>query len=177
MPDLNEKFRTPIRLVLMPGEEEMTELSVKNAYTDAKGKMNVALSNWKLSGNGKGNLNPKVRGLGYDELINEDTNLTFVNDNHFSFVSQLHKAYFWSLSEISGLTQHISQNCSSLNMDISETDITKCSSTSRKVAGRTSSSGVVNQVKKQKIEKQTEALFAMINDIKKGFFNQMNQFK
>ena len=41
----------------------------------------------------------------------------------------------------------------------------------------TSTSGVVNQTNKQKIEKQTEALFVMVNDIKKGFLNQTNQFK
>ena len=178
MPDLNEKFRSPIRLVLMPGEEEMTELSVKNAYTDAKGKMNVALSNWKMSGNGKGNLNPKVKGLGYDELTNEDSDLTYVDDDRFGFVSQLQIAYFWSLCDITGLTQHISQNCSSLNVGISEKDVKKRSLTSGKAVGRgTSSSGVVNQTNKQKIEKQTEALFVMVNDIKKGFLNQNNQFK
>ena len=44
LPDLNEKFWKQIRLALMTDDEEMTESSVKNAYTDAKGKLNIALS-------------------------------------------------------------------------------------------------------------------------------------
>ena len=124
MPDLNEKFRTPISLVLMPGEEEMTEMSVKSAYTDAKGKLNVAISNWKRSGNGKGNLNPKVKGLGYDLFVEDDSDIMYVDDDRYNFVNQLHIAYFWSLSEITGLTQHISQNCSSLKMGIHDSDTT-----------------------------------------------------
>ena len=166
MPDLNEKFRSPIRLVLMPDEEEMTETAVKNAYTDAKGKMNVALANWKLSGNGKGNLKAKVKGLGYDSILGIDENdVTFVDDDRFNFVSQLHIAYFWSLCEVSGLTHHISQNCSSLNGEKNSTDTSYSSSTSGKVRGRNTTD--TNLVKKQKVEYQTEALFAMVNDIKK----------
>ena len=136
LPDLNEKFRRPIRLVLMPGEEEMTESSVKNAYTDVKGKLNFAMSNWKTSGNGKGNLNPKLKGLEYDRTNDETIDITYVDDDRFSFVSQLHVVYFWSLSEITGLTQCISQNCSSLNMGITEIDVKNRSSTSGKAVGR-----------------------------------------
>ena len=58
IPDLNEKFRIPIRLTLMIDEEKMTESSVKHAYTDAKGKMNVALANWQI-----GNLVGKEKGI------------------------------------------------------------------------------------------------------------------
>ena len=177
IPDLNEKFRSPIRLVLMPDEEPMTEMAVKNAYTDAKGKMNVAISNWKLSGNGKGNLRAKVKGLAYDNSLNVDDDDTFVDDDRFSFVSQLNIAYFWSLCEMSGLTHHISQNCSALSGNMNESDSMNLSSTSGKVQGRTfSSSGVNHENKKQKIEKQTDALFAMVSDIKKGFLHQSIQF-
>ena len=103
MPDLNEKFRNPIQLALMTDEEEMTESSVKNAYyTNAKGKMNVALSNWKLSGNGKGNINTKVRGLGYDIELSDENSFTYVDDDRCNCFKQLHIAYFWSLSEVSG---------------------------------------------------------------------------
>jgi hypothetical protein len=183
MPDLHEKLRRPIKLSLMPDEEEISEASVKNAYTDAKGKLNYAMSNWKTSGNGKGNLNPKLKGLEYERTKNnENTNddITYVDDDRYRFVSHLHIAYFWSLSEITGLTQCISQNCSALNMGISELDVSKRTSTSGKAQGRhstTSSGSSVNKVKKQNMEKQTEALFAMVTDIKNGFEQQSNQLK
>ena len=171
MPELNEKFRSPIRLALMIDEEEMTEVSVKNAYTDAKGKLNVAIANWKKSGNGKGNIKARVNGLGYDNMDEEENHVTFVDDDRFNFVNQLHVAYFWSLCEITGLTQHISQNCSAL----SNTDTNGTSSTSHLVRGRTASKG--NHGKRKKIENHTEALFAMVTDIKKGFLVQTNDFK
>jgi hypothetical protein len=184
MPDLNEKFRRPIRLVLMPGEEEMTEQTVKNAYTDAKGKMNFAIANWKMSDNGKGNLNPKLKGLEYERKdTNENSNnddITYVDDNRYRFISQLHVAYFWSLSEITGLTQCISQNCSALNMGISEVDVSKRQLTSTSVKGRGSASNsgsASNVLKKQKIENQTEALFDMVSEIKKDFLSQSIQLK
>ena len=41
--------------------------------------------------------------------------------------------------------------------------------------GKTSSLQSTNHVKKQKIEEHAEALFAMVNDIKIGFFNQSNE--
>ena len=176
MPDLNEKFRKPIRLALMPDKEEMTELAVKHAYTDAKGKMNIALANWKLSGNGKGNLKAKVRGLGYDDEITDNNNVTFVNDDRFNFVSQLHIAYFWSLSDICGLTYHISQNCLALNETLNYDGTKETSGTSGMVCGRTTSTEG-NVPKKIKIEQQTEALFAMVSDIKKGYLHQSTQFK
>ena len=151
IPNLNEKFRNPIRLVLMPDEEEMTETVVKNAYTDAKGKMNVALANWKLSGNGKGNLKAKVKGLGYEHsrLLNDENDVTYVDDDRINFVSQLHIAYFWSLCEESGLTHHISQNCSALNEGKNSSDTSTSSSTSGKVRSRTSTD--TNLVKKKKL--------------------------
>ena len=149
----------------MPDEEEMTETAVKNAYTDAKGKMNMSLANWKLSGNGKGNLKAKVKGLGCDTSLSTDENdIMFVDNNCFNFVSQLHIAYFWSLCEVSGLTHHISQNCSALNEGKNKTDTSKSSSTSGKLRGSTSTD--TNLANKQKVEYQTEALFAMVYDIK-----------
>ena len=102
MPDFNKKIRNPIWLALMTDEEEMTKSSVKNTYTNAKGKINVALSNWKLSGNGKGNINTKVRGLGYDIELSDENSFTYVDDDRFNCFKQLHIAYFWSLSEVSG---------------------------------------------------------------------------
>ena len=174
IPDLNEKFCNPIRLSRMTDEEPMTESSAKNAYTDAKGKLNVALANWKRSGNGKGNINTKVRGLDYDEGLTDENSLTYVDDDRFSFVKQLNIAYFWSLSEVSGLTHHISQNCSSLNNFENDVDTTESStSTSGKVRGRYANQGIVP--KKKKVEQQAEALFAMVSDIKKGFVHQNNQ--
>ena len=145
LPDLNKKIiRKPIRLALMTDEEEMTETAVKHAYTDAKGKMNVALSNWKRSGNGKGNLGAKVKGLGYDTLVSsEENHVTFADDNRFNFVKQLHIAYFWSLCEISGSTHHISQNCSALNEALYDSDAKQSSSTSGMVRGRNSTEGTV----------------------------------
>jgi hypothetical protein len=184
MPDLNEKFRRPIRLALMTCDEEMTEQSVKNAYTDVKGKLNFAIANWKTSGNGKGNLNPKLKGLEYDgtSLKEKESNeaITYVDDDRYRFVQQLHVAYFWSLSEITGLTQCISQNCSALNMGISDADVLKRASTSSRAVGRRASSSSEKSVstnKKLKIEKQTDALFAMVSDIKNGFLSQTNHFK
>jgi hypothetical protein len=171
LPDLNEKFRTPIKLTLMSDEERMTEQSVKQAYTDAKGKMNIALANWKRSGNGSGNKNYKLKGLDYDEKLaqsDENTSVTYVDDDRYSFVNHLHIAYFWSLSEICGLTHHISQNCSAL------TDTFLNSSCSSLTKGRS-----INQEasvpKKQQMEQQTEALLAMVSDIKKGFVKQSHR--
>ena len=175
IPDLNEKFRSPIRLTLMTDEEKMTESSVKHAYTDAKGKMNVALANWKRSGNGKGNKNYKVTGLGYDDVTNQNHEVMFVDDDRFNFVNQLHIAYFWSLCEISGLTHHISQNCSALNDPLNGNTCSKKSPTSGMVHGRTTNEGSMS--KKQKFDQHTEALFAMVSDIKKGFVNQTIQLK
>ena len=159
-------------LALMIDKEEMAEVSVKNAYTDAKGKLNVALSNWKSNGNGKGNVKAKVKGLGYDKYINEENHVTFVDDDRFNFVNQLHVAYFWSLCEISGLTQHISQNCSALN----NVDTSGTGRTSDLVHGRTPAAKG-NHAKRKNIDNQTEALFAMVTDIKKGFLLQTNDFK
>jgi hypothetical protein len=172
MPDLHEKFRSPVRLSLMIDEEKMTEVSAKNAYTDAKGKLNVALANWKRSGNGKGNIKAKVKGLGYGNYINEENHVTFVDDDRFKFVNQLNIAYFWSLCEITGLTQQISQNCTALNI----VDTTGRSVTSGPVRGRTAS--VKGNSGKRKIEdEQSDALFAMVTDIKQGFIQQTNEFK
>ena len=159
----------------MTDEEQMTETSVKLAYTNAKGKLNVALANWKRSGNGKGNINTKVRGLDYDEgFLSDENSLTYVDDDRFSFVKQLNIAYFWSLSEVSGLTHHISQNCFALNNFENDVDTTESSSTSGKVRGRYANQGNVPK-KKKKVEQQAEALFAMVSDIKKGFVHQNNQ--
>jgi hypothetical protein len=176
MPDLNEKFRNPIRLALMTDDEPMTEMSVKQAYTDAKGKLNVALAHWKRSGNGKGNISNRVRGLTYDDNNKNDGNtVTYIDDDRFNFVKHLHIAYFWSLCEISGLTHHISQNCSALNNFGNNGDTTASSSTSGKVRGRYVKQGA--GLKKQKVDQQTEALFAMVSDIKKGFVQQNNELK
>ena len=175
LPDLNEKFRKPIRLVLMTDEEEMTESSVKNAYTDAKGKLNIALSNWKTSGNGKGNLLTKVRGLDYDNSSSDENQVTFIDDDRFNFVKQLNIAYFWSLSELTGLTHHISQNCSALSESLNNSSDKDGSSTSGKVRGRAPIQE--NTPKKKRVEEQTEALFAMVSDIKQSFVYQNQQFK
>ena len=54
----------------------------------------------------------------------------------------------------------------------------KHSAVSGKVLGRTPTSvGVTNHAKKQKIEVQTEALFAMVNDMEEGFLKQTNCLK
>jgi hypothetical protein len=175
MPDLNEKFRKPIKLSLMADEEPITEAHVKNAYTDAKGKMNVSLANWKTSGNGKGNLNTKIKGLGY-ENSSDDTQMTYVDDDRFNFVSNLHIAYFWSLCECNGLTHHISQNCSALNAGQENgSDRSASASTSGKARGRTSSTSIIG--KKEKAELQTEALFSMVDDIKQNFLQQTKHFE
>jgi hypothetical protein len=127
----------------------------------------------------KVNLNTRVKGLAYENVAKQSNDdVMYINDDRFDFVGQLHVTYFWSLSEVSGLTQHVSQNCSSLNMCITDTVKRKSSSTSGKVVGRSEvPKGVKNNAKRPKLEDQTEALFAMVNDIKNGLLTSTNDFK
>jgi hypothetical protein len=98
----------------------MTLKRVKDLYRSTKGELNKVLSKWKRSGNGAGRRNTIFKNVDYesDDLnAGEEVDIEFVEDDHYSFIRNLHVGYFWNLTEVTHLTNLISQNCSAISIN------------------------------------------------------------
>ena len=119
----DEKLATSIQLPL-EGEPLTVEQATRH-FKNAKGQMNIALANWRKSGNGAGNLAPKIKGIDYAASASTDKNThtssssssaasndRYVDDDCADFVNHTHIGYYWSLAELYDLVDVVSQSCS-----------------------------------------------------------------
>jgi hypothetical protein len=115
--------------------------------------LNKSIAFYKRSGNGTGNL--KEQSVNSTSTSSgPSTNENIVDDNRSSFISNLHVGYFWALSEVCGLTNNISQNCSKIGI----------SSTSTMSSSTTSSSA--HKGKKAQVDETGQALLSCITEMK-----------
>jgi hypothetical protein len=131
----------------------------KKWYCSVKGELNKSIAFYKRSGNGTGNLR--------EQSVNStstssgpSTNENIVDDNRSSFISNLHVGYFWALSEVCGLTNNISQNCSKIGI----------SSTSTMSSSTASSS--MRRGKKSRVEETGQALLSCVTEMKDSLVTQ-----
>jgi hypothetical protein len=115
---MHDRLDTSICLKLIGGPIKVEV--AKKWYCSVKGKLNKSIAFYKRSGNGTGNLR--------EQSVNSTstssgplTNENIVDDNRSSFISNLHVGYFWALSEVCGLTNNISQNCSKVGISSTST--------------------------------------------------------
>ena len=105
----------------------MSTESVKKCYVDMKGKLNVALANWKTSGNGAGNKSAGKRllffGTDYanDSIDENQEAIEYVNDDRFDFcMNSISVGYFWCMAEACDMVSHVSQNCESIGVTMTK---------------------------------------------------------
>lgn len=100
--------------------------TVKVRVRDLRSRFNQAVSNWRASGNGKGNFNDP-RGVGTkivrfndiayeDDLVehgeDEEKEVMFVDDDRFQFCDKrLALLFFWGMLDLCGLVTFIQQHC------------------------------------------------------------------
>ena len=88
-----------------------------------------AIQNWKLSGNGRDNVNTeadmdKIRfcGVGYDDSTDVESDVILVDDDRWSFcqrlggVNAISLAYFWAKADLINLVTEVRQNCASIGL-------------------------------------------------------------
>ena len=90
---------------------------VKRDFNDIRSKFKIMHADWKKSGNGAGNrdgVSIRIRGQNYDKPPAEDEQVIFVDNDRHKFGQKygLHLAYFWCLSEMCGVNQQMTQDCS-----------------------------------------------------------------
>ena len=120
-PDYDARFRNPISLPLEKDDGENNDVKVpehvKRDFNDIRSKFKIMHADWKKSGNGAGNrdgVSIRIRGQNYEKPPAEDEQVIFVDDDRHKFGQKygLHLAYFWCLSEMCGVNQQMTQDCS-----------------------------------------------------------------
>lgn len=114
-----------IVLSLPPQKDDcqLTAEKAKISFRDAKSNLNVAINDWKKSGNGKGNKNEdieiRINNCDYDKQLIFGEGVKWVDDDRFDFCKRnVPFGYFWCVAELNDLVKTVSQNCESLGIDL-----------------------------------------------------------
>ena len=140
--EFHPEFMSSFDLPFGEEKNKMSTESVKKCYVDMKGKLNVALANWKTSGNGAGNKSSGKRllffGTDYanDSIDENQEAIEYVNDDRFDFcMNSISVGYFWCMAEACDMVSHVSQNCESIGVTmtkIAKVNSMNCYSNSKK---------------------------------------------
>ena len=137
--------------------------------------MNVSVSKWKKSGNGKGNLKDIgsdgkcsvsliLLGTDYTDIKDdEEIDVHYIDDDRFDFCgNSIPTGYFWCMAEMHDLVGIVSQSCSEIGLDISNVKMT----TSMKVSPKQSTNRNPNKRNKEDMSEQHELFKEMKTMVK-----------
>ena len=122
-PDFDSRFRTPIPLPLEKDNNDIIELktaeTVKKDFNNARADYKKVYARWKTNGNGSGNKPKQIRGTNYENgIFGEEEDVENVEDDRAKFCQQvgIQIGYFWCISEMCGVCQHMTQDCSGVGL-------------------------------------------------------------
>ena len=92
---------------------------VSTFFGNSRAEYKTVYAMWKTSGNGSGNRSVQIRGTTYeDNVIENRDEVINVDDDRAGFCHNIgiHIGYFWCLSEMCGVCQHMTQDCSAIGL-------------------------------------------------------------
>lgn len=114
-------------IILSKDHDDMTKDEIKKFYRDLCSRFKNASGNWKVSGNGQGNLSPegkemfsiRFKHVVYAKDDEVEVEIKYVEDDRWNFCgNRLYLGYFWCMSDAHGLVNHATQKAGAVGLDM-----------------------------------------------------------